>query len=79
MSDRFTDRRPEIAARRSQFEQLKWQAATAGAGYILTRERRLFGAIYMLTPLEGPAIILYSLAEVRAYLEQRSTPNPLNR
>lgn len=76
MSDRFTDRRPGIAARRSLFEQLKWQAATTGGGYILTRERRLLGAIYMLTPLEGRATLLYSLAEVRAYLEQRSTPNP---
>lgn len=76
MSRRPRNRWPEIAALRTQFEDLKWQAATTSPGFVLTRERRLLGAIYMLVPLQGQAVILYSLAEVRTYLNRHTTPTP---
>lgn len=76
MSRRPIDHRQAINARRAEFKDLKWRAATTGPGFILTRERRLLGAIYALTSLDGRTTLLYSLAEVRAYLEQRTTPAP---
>lgn len=76
MSRHPRNRWPEIAALRTQFEDLKWQAASTGPGFVLTREHRLLGAIYMLVPLEGEAVILYSLDEVRTYLDQHTTPAP---
>lgn len=76
MKRRPADHRQAINAHRTEFENLKWQAATTGPGFILTRERRLLGSIYALTPLEGQTALLYSLAEVRTYLNRHTTPAP---
>lgn len=70
MSHRPVNRRPEIAGLRREYEDLRWIALTSGPGYLLTREPRLLGTVYALTPLDGKTKILYSLAEVRTYLNQ---------
>ncbi|WP_306370108.1 hypothetical protein [Nocardiopsis sp. CC223A] len=56
---------------RTRFEDLRWRAALHGL--VLTRERRLLGAVYLLTPLEGEAVILYDLNEVIGHLAHRPT------
>ncbi|NYH51348.1 hypothetical protein HNR06_000937 [Nocardiopsis arvandica] len=53
------------------FEQVRWCAAQQG--YVLTRQKRLLGAVYALTPLDGRTEILHDLGEVRAFLDRRSS------
>lgn len=50
------------------FEDLRWQSAQRG--FVLTRERRVWGALYALTPLQGETRILNDLGEVRGFLER---------
>ncbi len=52
---------------RRDFEATRWRAAQQG--FVLTRERRLLGALYALTSLGGVTEIFHDLAEVRAYLD----------
>ncbi|GAA1463340.1 hypothetical protein NE857_26240 [Nocardiopsis exhalans] len=73
---RRIDHRWRITTRRQRFVDLRWKAATSGSGFVLTRETRLWGAIYMLLPLNGTAQILYSLDEVEQYLDRHTTATP---
>lgn len=50
------------------YEELGWQAVQRG--FLLTRESRLWGALYALTPVRGETRILYDLGEVRGFLER---------
>lgn len=72
MSHRI-DRRHQITGRRQKYVDLRWKAATTGGGFILTRQTRLLGAIYMLTPLHGPAELFYSMDEVANYLDRHAS------
>ncbi|GAA1463183.1 hypothetical protein NE857_03370 [Nocardiopsis exhalans] len=67
---RRIDLRGRITTRRQRYVDLRWKAATTGRGFLLTRQRRLLGAIYMLVPLQGPAELFYCLDEVHTYLDQ---------
>ncbi|GAA1112322.1 hypothetical protein [Nocardiopsis metallicus] len=71
---RRIDHRWRIATRRQRFVDLRWKAASTGCGFVLTRQPRLLGAIYMLLPLRGPAELFYCLDEVEHYLNQRTRP-----
>ncbi|MFC9084908.1 hypothetical protein [Nocardiopsis dassonvillei] len=53
---------------RVAFEEARWQAAQRGL--VLTRERRMLGAVYTLTSLDAETTILYDLGEVRAFLNR---------
>lgn len=50
------------------FEEMWWQAVQNG--FVLTRERRVWGALYALTPVRGETQILNDLGEVRGFLER---------
>ncbi|MFC9085495.1 hypothetical protein [Nocardiopsis dassonvillei] len=55
---------------RTAFEEVRWQAAQRGL--VLTRERRMLGAVYTLTSLDTDTTILHDLGEVRAFLDRPS-------
>ncbi|MBR8741450.1 hypothetical protein [Nocardiopsis sp. MG754419] len=71
---RRIDHRWRITTRRQRFMDLRWKAATTGRGFVLTRQRRLLGAIYLLLPLRGPAELFYCLDEVEHYLDRHTAP-----
>ncbi|RKS04995.1 hypothetical protein DFP74_0576 [Nocardiopsis sp. Huas11] len=60
---------------RKDFEDARWEAAQHGL--ILTRARRLLGAVYTLVSLDGEAVILYDLRELREYLDRLDPPSIL--
>lgn len=72
--NRRIDLRHQITELRQRFLDLRWKAAATGGGFVLTRQIRLLGAIYMLLPLHRPAKLFYSLDEVQTYLDQQTRP-----
>ncbi len=64
----LTARKPRL--RRAAFQEVRWQAAQQG--FVLSRARRLVGAVYTLTSLDGDTVLLYDLGEVRAFLNYPS-------
>ncbi|WP_047867931.1 hypothetical protein [Nocardiopsis sp. RV163] len=67
---RRTRSRPLVVRALAVFDDARWRAAQQG--YVLTRQKRLLGAVYALTSLDGDTAILHDLGEVRAFLERPS-------